>query len=63
MVHGKFEEFKDELKNQEQLMDRIKSIYLARTKLTEDKVEELLKHDLWLNAETCLEYGLVDKII
>ena len=44
-------------------MDRIKSIYLARTKLTEDKVEELLKHDLWLNAETCLEYGLVDKII
>jgi ATP-dependent protease ClpP protease subunit len=63
MVHGKFEEFKDELQNQEQLMERIKSIYLSRTKLTEDKVEELLKHDLWLNAETCLEYGLVDKII
>ena len=63
MVHGKFEEFKDELQNQEQLMNRIKDIYLERTELTEEKIDDLLKHDLWLNADTCLEYGLVDEII
>ena len=63
MVHGKFEEFKDELQNQEQLMNRIKEIYLERTELPEEKIDDLLKHDLWLNADTCLEYGLVDDII
>ena len=25
-------------------------------------IEELLKHDLWLDSKKCLEYGLVDEI-
>ena len=41
----------------------IKNIYLEHTKMGEEKIDDLLKHDLWLDAETCLEYGLVDEIL
>jgi len=63
MVHGTHEQFKDELENQQMLMDRIKEIYKTKTDMPPETVEELLVHDLWLNSETCLEYGLVDKIL
>ena len=63
IIQGKFEEFKDEMENQEKLMSQIKSIYLEKSKMSEDQIEDLLKHDLWLPAETCLEYGLVDEIV
>jgi ATP-dependent Clp endopeptidase proteolytic subunit ClpP len=60
---GKYEEFKDEMTNQERLMKMIKDIYNEYTKVPEEKLEEILKHDLWFDAETCLKYSLVDKII
>ena len=63
IIQGKFEEFKDEMENQEKLMSQIKSIYLEKSKMSEQQIEDLLKHDLWLPAETCLEYGLVDEIV
>ena len=63
MLHGKFEEFKDEMENQTNIMNLIKNIYLEHTKMGEEKIDDLLKHDLWLDAETCLEYGLVDEIL
>jgi len=27
------------------------------------KLDEILKHDLWFDADRCKEYGLVDEII
>ena len=63
MLHGKFEEFKDEMENQTNIMNLIKNIYLEHTKMGEEKIDDLLKHDLWLDAETCLEYGLVDELL
>jgi len=62
---GKYEEFKDEMKNLESLMTLIKRIYKKYTKIPKEKLNlnELLKHDIWLNAEECLEYGLVDDIV
>ncbi len=60
---GTYENWKDEVKNIEILMNRIKAIYEARTKLPKKKLEDLLKHDLWLTAEKCIEYGIVDEII
>jgi len=27
------------------------------------KLNEILKHDLWFDSKTCLEYGLVDEIV
>lgn len=62
-VHGKYEEFKDEIRNQELLMDTIKRSYKEHSKMTDEQISELLKHDLWLDANTALEYGLVDEIV
>jgi len=45
------------------LMNTIRQTYKERSKMTEDQITELLKHDLWLDAKTALEYGLVDEIV
>jgi ATP-dependent Clp protease protease subunit len=60
---GKHEELKDEMMNNELLMKTIKSIYAEHTKIPKKKLGEILKRDLWWDAKTCLEYGLVDDII
>jgi len=60
---GKYEEFKDEIQNLDRLMGMIKEIYGEFTKVPEDKIDEILKHDLWFDAQTCLDYSLVDEII
>ncbi len=63
MMWGKYNDFKDEMKNLDKLMEMIKGIYKTYTKLPANKLDEILKHDLWFSAEECLKYGLVDKII
>ena len=60
---GKFQELQDDMKNSENLMKRIKEIYEAKTKIPKTKMDEILKHDLWWDARTCLKYGLVDEIL
>tara|TARA_B100001093_G_scaffold505317_1_gene562487 strand:- start:2385 stop:3029 length:645 start_codon:yes stop_codon:yes gene_type:complete len=60
---GKFAELQDDMKNNENLMKRIKEIYEAKTKIPKGKMDELLKHDLWWDAKTCLRYGMVDEIL
>jgi len=60
---GKYEELKDSLDNCDLFMQIIKDIYNEHTKIPKKKLNEILKHDLWFDAETCLEYGLVDEII
>ena len=63
MVHGTHEQFKDEFENQQKLMDKIRQLYIAKTNMTAEMVDEILVRDLWLDSEKCLEYGLVDKIV
>lgn len=60
---GSFAQFKDEMQNLDLLMKFIKTIYLNHTKFTEEELDNLLNHDIYLNAEQCLEKGLVDEII
>tara|TARA_R110002074_G_scaffold65698_2_gene155970 strand:+ start:3958 stop:4644 length:687 start_codon:yes stop_codon:yes gene_type:complete len=60
---GKLDEFVDEIENQKALYENIIRAYLATCDLNRDELEELLKHELWLDAETCLEKGFVDKIL
>jgi len=60
---GKFQDMKDDMENSKMLMEKIKSIYRKHTKIPEDKINEILKRDLWWDAEQCLEYGLIDEII
>lgn len=60
---GKHDEFIDEIENQKNIFQAVKEIYLETTKIKEKDLEELLKHELWLPSDKCLELGLVDKII
>lgn len=59
---GKMAEIEDDFANLKQLMEKIKDIYKAHTKIPKKELNELLKHDLWLNADKCIKYGLVDEI-
>ena len=63
IMWGKFQEMQDDMQNSEMLMKKIKSIYEEHTKIPKKKLDEILKHDIWWDADQCLEYGLVDEII
>ena len=60
--YGKFSELEDQTENNRRLMKSIKSIYKEYTKVPMAKIDEILKHDIWFDANTCLEYGLIDTI-
>lgn len=60
---GKFEEMRDEIQNSELLMQSIQDIYLKHTKIPKKLIKDILKRDIWLDAKTCMEYGLVDEIL
>lgn len=55
---GTYENMKDEMKFCEQLMRRLKRIYLKETSLPEKKLERLMKRDLYLSHRKCVRYGL-----
>ncbi len=59
---GKYKEMKDEMKNNDELMRMIKKIYKKYTNVPKKDLEEILEHDLWWDADKCLEMGLVDEI-
>lgn len=44
-------------------MGLVNDIYLKKTNLRRRELEKLLVTDIWLNATTALQYGLVDEII
>ena len=60
---GKFQEMQDDMQNSEMLMEKIKNIYREHTKIPKKEMDNILKHDIWWEAEKCLQYGLVDEII
>jgi len=63
MLWGKFQEMQDDMINSEMLMEKIKSIYREHTKIPKREIDKLLKHDIWWEAEKCLEYGMIDELI
>jgi len=59
---GKFEDFKDQMGNLEQFMERFRKIYLAETQVPETKLEKLLKRDMYMDSKKCLKWGVVDDL-
>lgn len=59
---GKMSEIEEDVVNLKELMKQIKILYKTYSNITEEEIEELLKHDLWWNADICLENGLVDEL-
>jgi len=60
---GNYEALKDSMENCDSLMETIRDIYVKNTKIPKKQLNDILKRDLWFDAETCLKYGLVDEII
>jgi ATP-dependent Clp protease protease subunit len=59
---GKMGEIEDEFKNLQDLMKKIKQVYVDNASMPRKELNELLKHDLWLDSTKCLKYGLVDEL-
>ena len=60
---GTYANFEDEKQNVDLMMKNIKNVYKEYTKIPMKKLDEILKHDLMWDAETCLKYGMIDEII
>jgi ATP-dependent protease ClpP protease subunit len=60
---GKYFEAKDDIKNFDLFMKISKEAYKKYTKIPSKKLNEIMKHDLYWTAETCLKYGLIDEIL
>ena len=59
----KYNDLVDDMENNTRLMKMIKKLYAEYSQVPKEELDEILKHDLWWDAEKCLEYGLVDKIL
>ena len=64
-LEGTFHRLSDDNENNIYLQNQIKKLYIenSKGKLTDKKLNKILKHDLMWNAEKCLKYGLVDEIV
>ena len=60
---GKYNEIEDEMQNFDNIMNIVINLYLNNTNINKNKLLEILKKDIWLDSETCLDYGLVDQIL
>jgi ATP-dependent protease ClpP protease subunit len=55
---GKYEEIKDEVKTCEQLMKMIRQIYTEKTNIPPKKLKAMMKRDIYLSSQECVEYGI-----
>lgn len=60
---GKFSELEDDWENCQMLMRKLKKVYKTNGKFKKRELDDLLKHDIWFEADKCLEKGLVDEIL
>ena len=59
---GKMNELEDDFANNKLLMEKIKDIYKHHANIPKKELSEILKHDLWWEADKCIQYGLIDEI-
>jgi ATP-dependent protease ClpP protease subunit len=60
---GTYENLVDEKQNCDVLMDTIKSVYIGHSKFKQKELNDLLKHDLFINSHSALALGIVDEIV
>ncbi len=59
---GKMNEIEDSYINLKALMSRIRKVYSEHTSIPKGELKKLLKRDLWLNSDECIENGLADML-
>ena len=60
---GKKSDIEEHFENMSRLSKLLIDYYKENTKMTEDDLKEILKHDYYWDAKTCLEKGLVNEIL
>lgn len=60
---GRFDELQDEMRNSKNLMKNIKRIYKQKSNMPPEKIENIIKKEIYLTHKQCLAYGLVTEII
>ena len=60
---GRYSELQLSMEHCDDLMKQIENMYIEKTKLTKEMLDEQLRKDEWWNAEKCLEVGLVEEIL
>ena len=45
------------------IMSKLKKIYLNNSDINTYILDNMFEHDIWIDADTALKYGLIDKII
>jgi ATP-dependent protease ClpP protease subunit len=59
---GKFEDFKDQMENLEQFMNKFRAIYTKETEIPSEELERLLKRDVYMDSDKCMEWYIVDAL-
>jgi ATP-dependent protease ClpP protease subunit len=59
---GRYSDVRVEHENLTKLMDHIRRYYIGKTKISSERLTEMLRTDTDLNATECLELGLVDVV-
>ena len=60
---GKYEDLKDEFNNSKALMANIKDLYQTNCSLPKNKLNEILKRELYLSSEDCIKYKIANLIV
>jgi len=65
VIGGKFDEIEEDFKNSKLDMKRLINLYHSEFngKMTKKQIEEVLTHDVWWDANTCIQKGLCDEVI
>ena len=59
---GKYAELMDEMQNTKVLMETIRNMYTEHTNMSEERVEEILKKEIDMDALCCLKEGIVHAV-
>ena len=59
---GKMNEIEDDFTNNKHIMEKIINIYKKHATIPKKDLNDILKHDLWWDADKCIQYGLVDEL-
>jgi len=59
---GKYEELKDEMKSCDKFMDMVIKTYQEKTTIPQKQFKKIMKRDMYLDAQECIKYNVVDSI-
>lgn len=60
--HGTYSQASLEMAHVKDMMREMRQVYLTRTNLSEDALDQLMMRDMWLDSDACLKCGIVDGI-